>query len=298
MATQFQDLLPAVAALADPTQHVSLGKVGELVALSPSRAQRVFTAELGQSPNAFDRRVRLEVASVLLRACDDRIIDVAMASGFGSHEHFTRAFGAHFGCSPTQWRRRHPTLTHDEAARAVSIARCAGLYRRPLTRKRTTMHYDVAIENLDAVPVMYQTRRLDREEIGSALAEVLPAVYGYVIGAGLAPAGHPFVRYVEMSPAFVSIEAGVPLTAAPAEPAPADTKIRTGELAAGPAAVTVHKGPYEDLGDAYAAIERWVESSEASLAGAPWELYLTDPGEVPDPSDWLTKVCWPVTGVS
>ena len=132
----------------------------------------------------------------------------------------------------------------------------------------------------------------------SALAEVLPAVYGYVIGAGLAPAGHPFVRYVEMSPAFVSIEAGVPLTAAPAEPAPADTKIRTGELAAGPAAVTVHKGPYEGLGDAYAAIERWVESSDASLAGAPWELYLTDPGEVPDPSDWLTKVCWPVTGVS
>ena len=26
----------------------------------------------------------------------------------------------------------------------------------------------------------------------------------------------------------------------------------------------------------------------------PWEVYLADPGRVPDPADWLTEVVWPL----
>jgi hypothetical protein len=28
--------------------------------------------------------------------------------------------------------------------------------------------------------------------------------------------------------------------------------------------------------------------------GAPWETYLTDPADLPDPADWRTEVCWPL----
>jgi len=29
-------------------------------------------------------------------------------------------------------------------------------------------------------------------------------------------------------------------------------------------------------------------------AGAPWESYVTDPADYPDPADWKTEIFWPV----
>jgi AraC family transcriptional regulator len=65
-------------------------------------------------------------------------------------------------------------------------------------------------------------------------------------------------------------------------------------LPGGPAATTVHAGSYETLSDAYGAVEAWMQSHGLPSAGAPWESYITDPTEHPDPRDWKTEVCWPV----
>lgn len=40
--------------------------------------------------------------------------------------------------------------------------------------------------------------------------------------------------------------------------------------------------------------QTWLVDSGASPGGAPWEVYLTDPGEVPDPADWKTQVLLPI----
>jgi AraC family transcriptional regulator len=56
----------------------------------------------------------------------------------------------------------------------------------------------------------------------------------------------------------------------------------------------VHAGPYDTLQEAYAALETWMESEGLPPAGPPWESYITDPGEHPDPKDWKTEVSWPV----
>jgi len=156
------------------------------------------------------------------------------------------------------------------------------------------MEYEIELQQLEPVPVMYQSRKVDREDLGATLAEVLPLVFGYVMEHGLTPAGHPFVRQVGMGPALVSIDAGIPLVEAAPDAPPAELEISVGELRGGPAAVTTHAGDYQALGDAYAALERWIEANDHKPAGAPWEVYLTDPGEVPDPTDWRTLVCWPV----
>ena len=156
------------------------------------------------------------------------------------------------------------------------------------------MSYNIEIENLDAVPVVYQERVVDRDQIGAAFAEMLPSVFEYVMGEGLAPAGHPYVRYIDASPAFLTIQGGIPLTES-APPPPAESGLVASELPAGRAAVTIHQGPYDTLGDAHVALDRWIAASEHASAGGPWELYLTDPGEVPDPADWQTKLCWPIT---
>lgn len=298
MATEFSDLLPAIAALADPARRADLCEVANLVGLSPSRVQRVVTETIGESPKRYQLRTRLELGAVLLASSDARIVDVAFATGFASHETFTRAFTNRFGLNPGDWRAsREQTLSLESSRNAVSISRCMTLYHRPLTRKEPSMPYDISTKTITAIPVLFQSKTATRDELGEVLAECLPMVFGYVMENGLAPAGHPFVRYNNMTPGLTfDIDAGIPLVEAPAKLPPQESEIFAGELLGGPVATTVHKGSYESLSDAYAALEKWVAESTATAVGAPWEIYLTDPGEVPDPANWLTEVFMPISG--
>ena len=56
----------------------------------------------------------------------------------------------------------------------------------------------------------------------------------------------------------------------------------------------IHQGPYDQLPDAWAAMHQWIESEGLRPGDAPWESYITDPGEVPDPKDWKTELFWPL----
>lgn len=312
MATDFRDLLPGLAALVDPARGADLAEVSSIVGLSPSHAQRVITRAIGESPKRFQQRTKLELGAVLLLATEARIADVAFASGFGSHESFTRSFRERFGEGPSEWRRSRRRFSIEQANLATSTSRCIGLYRRPLgrlrddrpalrssspttSRKDTALSHEIEIRTVEPIPMLYQVRRVEPAAVAEVLADVLPAVFGYAIESGSAPAGHPFVRHVGRSPAFITIEAGVPLVATPEAAPPEDSGILVGELPGGTVAATTHKGPYEGLGEAYEALDRWVTESDYESAGHPWELYVTDPGEVPDPADWLTDVFWPVT---
>ncbi|MEM9566533.1 MAG: helix-turn-helix domain-containing protein, partial [Actinomycetota bacterium] len=292
-----------LAELGDPTRATDLARVADRIGLSPGRAQRVVAELLGESPKRFDLRVRLDQAAVLLVATDARVIDIAMACGFENHETLTRAFGRRFDEAPIEWRRRHRSrvgsrLDPSQPPLVRTVSPCVTLYRRPLDQppsgKDRPMTYDISTRTVEAVPILYQSRRVDRDAIAEALAEVLPAVFTYVMEQGLPMAGPPIVRIAETSPAFLTLEGGIPLAEAPADEPTADTGIQAGWLHAGTVATTIHVGPYDTLGDAHVAIERWIEARGSKAAGAPWEVYLTDPGEVPDPADWQTEVLWPL----
>jgi effector-binding domain-containing protein len=71
-------------------------------------------------------------------------------------------------------------------------------------------------------------------------------------------------------------------------------EVESVSLPGGPAAATMHFGRYEDLHEAYAAIEQWMRAQGVRSGGAPWEDYVTDPAEHPDPKDWRTEVIWPL----
>lgn len=66
-------------------------------------------------------------------------------------------------------------------------------------------------------------------------------------------------------------------------------------LPAGLTAVAVHAGAYEQLPETFAALEEWIRTQGRAPAGAPWEVYVTDPTEHPDPADWRTEIWWPVS---
>lgn len=73
--------------------------------LSEFHLHRVFHSEVGESIGRFITRRRLELAALRLAYEPDRsITDIALSSGYSSSSNFSKAFAAHFGCSPTRVR--------------------------------------------------------------------------------------------------------------------------------------------------------------------------------------------------
>jgi AraC family transcriptional regulator len=105
-------------------------------------------------------------------------------------------------------------------------------------------------------------------------------------------AGPPFTRYPEVGMGSLVLEAGVPLVAPP--PTEPDGGIEALTVPAGPAAVTVHRGPYDTLPETYGELEAWLEREGRASAGPPREIYVTDPGEHPDPATWETEIIQPL----
>jgi AraC family transcriptional regulator len=157
------------------------------------------------------------------------------------------------------------------------------------------MTYDIVQKELDAQPVLLVRRKVNRSQIGSAIGEALPHIFMYAQQHGIALAGHPLTRYVEVGPGLLTIEPAMRVVSRSApEGNAAKGEVIEDVLPAGSAATTIHAGPYETLTEAYAALERWMEQNGLRPAGPPWEDYITDPAEFPDPKDWKTEVCWPI----
>ena len=151
------------------------------------------------------------------------------------------------------------------------------------------MSYTVQKRSLPNQPMLFVRRRIKQSEVAATLGEVLPRVFEFAQKFGAALAGPPFTRYASWGP-LLTIEAGLPV----ASPATAVEPIEAGTLGGGEVAMTVHHGSYDQLADAHAAVQAWIEAQGLRAGGAPWESYATDPADHPDPKDWKTEVYWSI----
>jgi AraC family transcriptional regulator len=85
--------------------ELSLDEMAQSVGLSTAHFARMFRKSTGQTPHQFVLRQRLERAKAMLRAADARILDVAVACGFKTQQHFAQVFRGVCGISPTEYRR-------------------------------------------------------------------------------------------------------------------------------------------------------------------------------------------------
>lgn len=269
--------------------------------LSPFHLHRLFSAAAGETPKQFGLRLRLSRAAALLLTGRQPVLRIALSCGFRSHEVFTRAFRRRFGMTPSTYRARgfvtHVSAREAEVHRATvrRVAPCVSLFRTVRPSSRSDMSYDVVRKDLTAQPVLVVRRRVKRSDIAATIGAVLPGIFQYAQQRGLALSGHPFTRYVELGPGMVTMEPGMRVTGGAGSLSPSGTEgVVEDMLPGGSVASTIHVGAYETLPEAYAALEIWIESHGLQPAGAPWEAYITDPAEHPDPKDWRTEVFWPV----
>jgi effector-binding domain-containing protein len=139
-------------------------------------------------------------------------------------------------------------------------------------------------------PILLIRRQLSRDHLQSMLSQCFGKLYAYGHTAGLPVAGWPLARYLSTGPGLWTIEAAMPLATA----ASGEGEMEPGILPGGPVALGVHAGSYDQLPETNAAIQKWIEANGFRVGGAPWESYVTDPGEHPDPAEWRTEVYWPL----
>lgn len=114
-------------------------------------------------------------------------------------------------------------------------------------------------------------------------------VYRELRRRGLAPTGAPYLQCTQPDASgTVDYEVGWPV--------PGDVtgtgRVEPGVLPGGRAAWTEHRGPYDTLGQTYAAVYAWIAANGHRPSGPPRELYMTGP-EVTDPKDIVTEVIAP-----
>jgi AraC family transcriptional regulator len=84
---------------------LSLDEMAQSVGLSTAHFARMFRKSTGVTPHQFVVRQRIDRAKAMLRAPDARVLDVAIACGFKTQQHFAQVFRDVCGVSPTEYRQ-------------------------------------------------------------------------------------------------------------------------------------------------------------------------------------------------
>ena len=93
-------------------EEIPILELSNTAALSPFYYQRLFARLVKKPLREYIKLRRLARASEALRSRQDKIIDIAIEYGFGSHEAFSRTFKDAYGMTPTQYRESEVRLNN------------------------------------------------------------------------------------------------------------------------------------------------------------------------------------------
>ena len=89
---------------------------------SQRQFHRLTVQVLGETPGTRQRRFRLDHAAWLLLTSRATVLDIALETGWESHETFTRAFRVRFGITPSSFRNSRGAGLPQSIRVALSIA--------------------------------------------------------------------------------------------------------------------------------------------------------------------------------
>ncbi|MFA6262310.1 MAG: SRPBCC family protein [Bacteroidia bacterium] len=103
-------------------------------------------------------------------------------------------------------------------------------------------------------------------------------------------AGSPVSIYYSYDSVSTDMEAAVPVTAKMKD----DGNVKCHEMPATKALVVKYYGDYTKTGPVYNEAFAYMAKNGMQSAGAPMEIYVTDPGMEKDTSKWLTEIAFPI----
>lgn len=133
----------------------------------------------------------------------------------------------------------------------------------------------------------------DKNAIGPIMGQDFQVLTSFMAINKIDMIGPPFSRYLQWSATegdTVIFESCFPVM----DEVKGDINVYYGEIEAGKVASAMHIGSPNKIGPVYYAIEDYIKANELNMAGAPWEVYYTDPNEEPDMNKWKIEVFYPI----
>lgn len=85
--------------------EVSLSQISRHAMVSESECLRCFQKNIGTSPIQYVKQYRIQKASELLTATDQKISDIGVLCGFQDISYFIKTFKKRKGCTPSEYRK-------------------------------------------------------------------------------------------------------------------------------------------------------------------------------------------------
>ncbi len=94
-------------------ENPTLESMSSFVGYSPYYCSIKFREYTGLTYKQYLAKCKLNAAAEMLRASDEKIVDIAFKCGYLSPESLTRAFTEMFKCTPSQYRNSEKGAIHD-----------------------------------------------------------------------------------------------------------------------------------------------------------------------------------------
>jgi effector-binding domain-containing protein len=156
---------------------------------------------------------------------------------------------------------------------------------------------DLQVESTDVKPisVAYVPTRTskDQREIAAAIGAAYAQVGKLMRSLRLSQAGPPLTITTKLNDSGYEFEAAIPLDKTPEKELPGSSAVRIRQTYSGKALKAIHKGAYRNLPSSYEKLFAYAAASGFEQNGAPWEQYISDPGNTPE-VELITHLYLPV----
>lgn len=254
-------------------EDVPLEELAAAACFSMFHFHRVFRGMTGETVREHARRLRLERAAHRLTRTGDDILRVALDSGYGSHEAFTRAFGARFGVAPSVFREeRRAVIAHERGQKGAGAM-------------------EVRIEEMAPARVAYVRHVGPYTGAGEAWSTLMKWGWSKMVFGKAQTFGMCWDDPEVTAPEKIRYDACMVV----GDKAKVKGDVQLQDVPGGTFCVALHEGAYERLGETYAGLCAAVCGGE--VGGRRWRLgdppslerYLNDPRKT-KPEDLRTEV--------
>jgi effector-binding domain-containing protein len=151
------------------------------------------------------------------------------------------------------------------------------------------MDYAISERELPAQLALTHRTPVTMATIADGVGAAFGVLAEHAARTGAQWAGPPFILYPQDCDAEFEIVVCMPVVPG----AQGGDRVALEEVPGGLVASTMHVGPYNTVGRAYTALQKWMTDSGRRPAGMMREVYLNDPDTVPA-AELLTEVDWPI----
>lgn len=128
-------------------------------------------------------------------------------------------------------------------------------------------------------------------DIGTKMGEVYTKLYQFVTKNELEIAGPALCLYHVWNPeGYIHFEAAIPVLQTIGD----QGEIVVSGISESKAVEYLHVGSYDGLGAGHELLGNYLSDCGYQMAGSPYEEYLTDPSNEPDPAKWQTRIVYPI----